>query len=76
MDLLDRLIHLTAPTLAHLIAILSDPAPPYMANNISLVVIDTLSTLINNAFPRATESSATPKKVGGMLLFYHYERIC
>ena len=66
LDLLDHLTHVSAPTLAHLIAILSDPALSFALDKTSLIVIDAFSTLISTAFPRSTESSNTPKKPGGM----------
>lgn len=64
LDLLNNLTHITTPTLAHLLAILSHPNPPYLVERVSLLVIDSFSTLINNAFPRNAESSNTGKKPG------------
>jgi len=66
-DLLDNLTHFSTPTLAHLIALLSHHTPNHPAHNTSLIIIDSLLTLISNAFPRTVDSPATPRKPGGML---------
>ncbi|KZM21028.1 uncharacterized protein EKO05_0011135 [Ascochyta rabiei] len=44
--------HLAAPTLAHILALFMHPPPSFPHPGASLVVIDSLSTLIDNAYPR------------------------
>lgn len=47
--------HLAAPTLAHVLALFTHPPASFPQSNASLVVIDSLSTLIDNAYPRNTD---------------------
>ncbi|KAF9694160.1 hypothetical protein EKO04_007804 [Ascochyta lentis] len=47
--------HLAAPTLAHILALFMRPPASFPQPNASLVVIDSLSTLIENAYPRNTD---------------------
>lgn len=49
---LDKLVHYTSPTLAHFIALLCRPTPSSVPSDTALVVVDSLSALINHAFPR------------------------
>ncbi|CZS92154.1 related to DNA repair protein rhp55 [Rhynchosporium agropyri] len=58
--LLSNLTHFFTPSLAHLLALLTHPTTSNPAPNTSLIVIDSFSTLISNAFPRSTD--ATPRK--------------
>lgn len=52
---LDALTHYTCPSLPHLIALLCRPTPSCIPQNTSLIVVDSLSALINHAFPRTPE---------------------
>jgi hypothetical protein len=65
-NMLENVTHFSTPTLAHLIALLSHPTPTFPAQNTSIIIIDSFSTLISNAFPRTVDNTSTPKKPGGM----------
>ncbi|KAF2662675.1 P-loop containing nucleoside triphosphate hydrolase protein [Lophiostoma macrostomum CBS 122681] len=45
--------HLMAPTLAHLLALFGHPPSAFPPPNTSLIVIDSLATLVDNAYPRS-----------------------
>ncbi|KAH7314107.1 P-loop containing nucleoside triphosphate hydrolase protein [Rhexocercosporidium sp. MPI-PUGE-AT-0058] len=63
--LLSNLTHFSTPTLAHLLALLTHPTTSNPPPKTSLIVIDSFSTLISNAFPRSSDASnATPRKPG------------
>ncbi|KAE8450503.1 hypothetical protein EG329_006233 [Mollisiaceae sp. DMI_Dod_QoI] len=62
--LLENLVHFSTPTLAHFIALFSQPTPTHPPANTSLIIIDSFFTLISCAFPRTVGSNATPKKPG------------
>ena len=47
--------HIAAPTLAHVLALFMHPPASFPQSGTSLVVIDSLSTLIDNAYPRNTD---------------------
>ena len=47
--------HFTVPTLPHLLALLVDPIASFPRKETSLIVVDTLSTLVGTAFPRLVE---------------------
>lgn len=51
-DPLQRLVHFTCPTLAHFIALLCRPTQSSFPSDTALIVVDSLSALINHAFPR------------------------
>lgn len=53
--------HLAASTLAHVVALFMHPPASFPRSNVSLVVIDSLSTLIDNAYPRNTDDRAKNK---------------
>ncbi|KAJ4335133.1 hypothetical protein N0V95_008987 [Ascochyta clinopodiicola] len=53
--------HLAAPTLAHVLALFVHPPPSFPHPAASLVVIDSLSTLIDNAYPRNTDDRVKNK---------------
>ncbi|KAG4428584.1 hypothetical protein IFR05_015935, partial [Cadophora sp. M221] len=62
---LSNLTHFSTPSLAHLLALLTHPTPSNPPPNTSLIVIDSFSTLISNAFPRSSDAnSAMPRKPG------------
>ncbi|KAL5117103.1 hypothetical protein ACEQ8H_004928 [Pleosporales sp. CAS-2024a] len=50
-----RFHHFVAPTLAHLLALFMHPPASFPPKDTSLVVVDSLSTLIENAYPRHVE---------------------
>lgn len=54
-ELSTRFHYIAAPTLAHLLALFLRPPGSFPPQNTSLVVIDSLSTLIDNAYPRNVE---------------------
>lgn len=57
--------HYTCPTLPHFIALLCWPTPASIPNGTGLVVIDSLSALINHAFPKLPERQAQDAKGKG-----------
>lgn len=63
---LDRLVHFTCPTLAHFIALLCRPTQSSIPSDTVLVVVDSLSALVNHAFPRipASRGASTGNKKG------------
>ncbi|KAI1461525.1 P-loop containing nucleoside triphosphate hydrolase protein [Annulohypoxylon moriforme] len=60
----DNFLHFRAPTLAHLIGLLCKPTSNAIPSNTSLIVIDTLSSLINHAYPRNFETRRPQKGPG------------
>ncbi|KAG0649187.1 rad55 [Hyphodiscus hymeniophilus] len=65
-DLMENLTHFSTPTLAHLIALLTHPTLVFPPPRTSLIIIDSFSTLISNAYPRSVDSTTTPKKPGAV----------
>ncbi|KAJ4314635.1 hypothetical protein N0V94_006365 [Neodidymelliopsis sp. IMI 364377] len=53
--------HLAAPTLAHVLALFVHPPASFPQPSTRLVVLDSLSTLIDNAYPRNTDDRAKNK---------------
>ncbi|KAH8728946.1 P-loop containing nucleoside triphosphate hydrolase protein [Phaeosphaeriaceae sp. PMI808] len=49
-------LHFTAPTLAHLLALFMHPPASFPPQNTSLFIIDSLSTLIDNSYPRNVDA--------------------
>ena len=56
-----RFHHLAAPTLAHILALFMRPPASFPQSSASLVVVDSLSTLIDNAYPRNTDDRVKNK---------------
>jgi hypothetical protein len=56
--------HYTCPSLAHLIALLCRPTAACIPQNTRLVVIDSLSALVNHAYPRTPESRTSADAKG------------
>ena len=65
LDLVENLVQFSVPTLAHLVALLCNQTPNHPDSKASLIIVDSFSTLIGNAFPRTSDSTSTPKKPGG-----------
>jgi hypothetical protein len=55
-ELSSRFHHVAAPTLAHILALFVHPPASFPPQNTSLVIVDSLSTLIDNAYPRNVEN--------------------
>ncbi|KAI1104112.1 P-loop containing nucleoside triphosphate hydrolase protein [Jackrogersella minutella] len=60
-DQTDNFLHFRAPTLAHLIGLLCKPTSNSIPSNTSLVVIDTLSSLLSHAYPRNFDTRRAQK---------------
>lgn len=56
-----RLFHYTCLTLPHFMALISRPTAKSIANNASLIIVDSLSALINSALPRGHDGKAASK---------------
>ncbi|KAI1876960.1 uncharacterized protein JN550_001032 [Neoarthrinium moseri] len=56
-----RFLHFTCPSLAHIIALLCRPTASAIPQDVTLIVIDSLSALVNQAFPKVQESRKAPK---------------
>lgn len=61
---LDRFTHYTCPTLPHLIALLCRPTASCIPQGTSLVVVDSLSALVNHVFPKVPETRAAADAKG------------
>ncbi|RQM07955.1 hypothetical protein DH86_00000835, partial [Scytalidium sp. 3C] len=75
-DLLDNFVHITTPTLAHLIALLCHSIPDLFTPSTSLLIIDSLCALVDSAFPKSVDSANVPKKPGGMTHHFIFSIIC
>lgn len=49
-DILKRFDHFSAPSLPHLLALFLHPPPTFPPTNTSLIIIDSVSTILENAF--------------------------
>ncbi|KAF2275624.1 P-loop containing nucleoside triphosphate hydrolase protein [Westerdykella ornata] len=58
----DRFFRMNAPTLAHVLALIMHPPRAFPPPNTSLIVIDSLSTLIENAYPRNADHRSARNK--------------
>ncbi|KAL2024530.1 hypothetical protein VTK56DRAFT_7573 [Thermocarpiscus australiensis] len=58
LSCLDGFTHYTCPSLAHLIALLCRPTTSCIPQGTCLVVVDSLSALVNHAFPKLPETRA------------------
>lgn len=64
----ERLAHFDCPSIPHLVALLCRPTATSVPSNTAVVVIDSLATLINGAFPKGAESKQQGPPVGkGMI---------
>ncbi|KAK3997372.1 P-loop containing nucleoside triphosphate hydrolase protein [Cladorrhinum sp. PSN332] len=59
---LDKFTHFTCPSLPHLIALLCRPTAECVPPGAGLVVVDSLSALINHAFPRTPPDGGNERK--------------
>ncbi|KAL2279514.1 hypothetical protein FJTKL_13390 [Diaporthe vaccinii] len=60
-DHLDRFVQYSCPSLAHFIALLCRPTRSSLPPGTALIVVDSLSALLNHAFPRLPAQNAAPK---------------
>ncbi|KUI69099.1 DNA repair protein rhp55 [Cytospora mali] len=60
-DRLDKLIHYACPSLSHFIALICRPTHSSLPSDVALIVIDSLSVLVNHAFPRLPAPNAAAK---------------
>jgi len=63
-NLLENLVHFTAPTLTHLITLLCHTIPSFPSQNTSLIIIDSLAVLVASAYPKTLDNISTARKVG------------
>ena len=64
-SLSDGLAHFTCPSLPHFIALLCRPSPTSLPEGTALVVVDALSALLNQAFPKSVDHKPLAKGNGG-----------
>ncbi|ETS83281.1 hypothetical protein PFICI_05157 [Pestalotiopsis fici W106-1] len=57
------LVHFTCPTIAHFVALLCKPTSSCVPDGTSLIIIDSFSALVNQAFPKTQEPRNAPKGV-------------
>ena len=60
--ILNNICHFFAPTLPHLLALFTHPSPSFPSQNTSLIVIDAVSSLFNQAFPKVIDIPASKEK--------------
>lgn len=60
--ILNNICHYFTPTLPHLLALLAHPSPSFPSPNTSLIVIDAVSSLFNQAFPRVVDIAGGKEK--------------
>ncbi|KAK2021973.1 P-loop containing nucleoside triphosphate hydrolase protein [Colletotrichum zoysiae] len=63
----DNLAHYSCPSLPHLIALLCRPTAATLPAKTALVIIDSLSALVNHAFPKASDGRKGPPQGKGFL---------
>ncbi|KAK4125959.1 P-loop containing nucleoside triphosphate hydrolase protein [Parathielavia appendiculata] len=56
LDRLDGFTHYTCPSLPHLIALLCRPTAALIPQGAALIVVDSVSALVNHAFPKLPET--------------------
>ncbi len=66
---LDAFTHYTCPTLPHFIALLCRPTASCIPQGTSLIVVDSLSALVNHAFPKTAEGRGAGDLKGPRGLF-------
>ncbi|PON29445.1 hypothetical protein TGAM01_v201694 [Trichoderma gamsii] len=60
-----KLVHYSCMTLPHLLAFISRPTTTAIASDVSLIVISSLSALINSSLPRSLEAKGSKKPAKG-----------
>lgn len=60
-DRLGKFVHHACPSLAHFIALICRPTQSSLPSDVALIVIDSLSVLVNHAFPRLPAPKAAVK---------------
>ena len=58
---IDKIHHFNAPTLPHLLVLLTHPTESFPPKDTSLIVVDCISTLFALAFPRSAEEFRDPQ---------------
>lgn len=71
---LDRLAHFTCPSLPHFIALLCRPSPTCLPDGTIIVVIDAVSALLNQAFPKSVDSRTIAKGNNGAGVFPSHDK--
>jgi hypothetical protein len=61
-DMRSHFHHYTIPTLAHLLALFMHPPSSFPPPNTSLIIIDSISTLFDNAYPRNADDRAAKNR--------------
>lgn len=61
-ELQSQFHHYTTPALAHLLALFVHPPSAFPPPNTSLIIIDSLSTLFDNAYPRNIDDGASKNR--------------
>lgn len=61
-----KLVHYSCMTLPHLLAFISRPTTTAIASDVSLIVISSLSALINSSLPRSLEAKGNKKPAKGV----------
>lgn len=61
-ELHGRLHYFAAPTLAHVLALFIHPPASFPPQNTSLIVVESLATLVDNAYPRNVDDRAAKTK--------------
>ena len=56
-EYLDKFHHFTTPSLPHLLALLAHQSSTFPPTNTSLIVVDSISTLFAQAFPKSVENT-------------------
>lgn len=69
-----KLVHYSCMTLPHLLAFISRPTTTAIAPGVSLIVISSLSALINSSLPRSLEGKGSKKPAKGVCILIHQPR--
>lgn len=64
-----KLVRYSCMTLPHLLALISRPTTTSIAADVSLIVISSLSALINSSLPRSLEGKGAKKPAKGVFLY-------
>ncbi|KAM4056935.1 rad51 domain-containing protein [Hirsutella rhossiliensis] len=61
-----KFTHFSCLTLPHLMALISRPTPKSIGPGVSLVVVSSVSSLLNSAFPKSQDGKTAPKAGKGL----------